>query len=270
MEQCKRKIAKPIGENMKFARYQVNGSIAYGLVEGDEIRQITTTPFQKYQITDKHHSISDINILAPTIPNKIIAIGLNYKSHLKGSPIGDREAPKVPEPFFKTTSSVIGPNGTIVIPKDATNVQEEAELAVVIGKKCKGATKANALQYILGYTCGNDISARDWQREDLQWWRAKSSDTFAPIGPYIVTDIDPSDLQLMARINGKVVQESSTSNLIHNIPTILEFISRVITLEPGDIIMTGTPGQPKNLEHGDKVEVEIEGIGILENSVVSE
>jgi len=255
---------------MKFARYQINENIAYGLVEGNEIRQITTTPFQDYEITNNRHPVSAVNILPPTIPSKIIAIGLNYKSHLKGSPIGDREAPEVPEPFFKTTSSIIGPNDTIVIPKNATNVQEEAELTVVIGKKCKGATKTNAFEYILGYTCGNDVSARDWQRGDLQWWRAKSSDTFAPIGPYIVTDIDPGDLQLTARINGKVVQESSTSNLIHNIPTILEFISRVITLEPGDIIMTGTPGQPKNLEHGDSVEVEIEGIGTLKNNVVSE
>ena len=141
----------------------------------------------------------------------------------------------------------------ILIPNDAAEVQEEGELTVVMGRHCKGATKSDALSYVLGYTCGNDVSARQWQRDDLQWWRAKSSDTFAPLGPYIVTDLDPGDLHLQARIGAKVVQDSSTSDLIHDVPTIIEFVSRVMTLDPGDVIMTGTPGatrRPNSRRYG--------------------
>ena len=204
-------------------------------------------------------------MLAPHVPRKIVAIGLNYPSHL-----GDVEPTVVPEPFLKASTSVIGPGDVIKIPRDAHKVQEEGELAVVIGRRCKGASKADALSYILGYTCGNDVSDRQWQHGDLQWWRAKSSDTFAPLGPFIVTDLDPGNLHLIARVNGRVVQESSTSDITHDVPNIIEFISRVMTLEPGDVVMTGTPGQPADLHPGDIVEVEIEGIGVLTNPVEAE
>ena len=194
---------------------------------------------------------------------------LNYRSHL-----GDRTPPSVPEPFFKTTSSVIGTGDTVVIPRDAitegVQVQPEAELSLVIGKRCKGATKENALSYVLGYTCGNDISARDWQANDLQWWRAKSSDTFTPLGPFIVTDLDPGNLHLIGRINGEVVQDQVTSDLLYDVPTIIEFVSRVVTLEPGDVIMTGTPGRPGDVHKGDVMEIEVEGIGVLRNPVTEE
>lgn len=254
---------------MKLVRYAAHGSTAYGVLDGDTVRQLTSSPFQKYAVTDHTHTLSEVRLLAPVAPSKVVAIGLNYRSHL-----GDREPPKVPEPFFKTPSSVIGPGDSIVIPRDAikerVRVQPEAELCVVIGKRCKRATKANALSFVLGYTCGNDVSAREWQRNDLQWWRAKSCDTFAPLGPVIATDLDPSDLRLEARINGKTVQSQTTSDLLHDVPTIIEFVSRVVTLEPGDIIMTGTPGTPGDIHAGDTVEVEIEGIGVLRNSVQAE
>ena len=238
-------------------------------MEGDTVKQLTAAPYEDHQVTDHTHSLSDVKLLAPVVPGKVVAIGLNYRSHL-----GDRTPPSVPEPFFKTTSSVIGTGDTVVIPRDAitegVQVQPEAELSLVIGKRCKGATKANALSFVLGYTCGNDISARDWQANDLQWWRAKSSDTFTPLGPFIVTDLDPGNLHLIGRINGEVVQDQVTSDLLYDVPTIIEFVSRVVTLEPGDVIMTGTPGRPGDVHKGDVMEIEVEGIGVLRNPVTEE
>jgi 2-keto-4-pentenoate hydratase/2-oxohepta-3-ene-1,7-dioic acid hydratase in catechol pathway len=192
-------------------------------------------------------------------------MALNYKSHL-----GGHEAPKRPEPFFKVPSCIIGPGEPIVLPKGTSRVDEEAELVVVIGRKCSKVSKARALDYVFGYTCGNDVSARDWQRNDIQWWRAKSSDTFGPIGPYIVTDIDGSKLEVTARINGREVQRCNTSDLLFDIPTLISSISQVVTLYPGDLIFTGTSGTPAQIRDGDVVEVEIEGIGILSNPVKSE
>ena len=252
-----------------IARFEAHGEIAYGVVENDIVKQITGTPFEEYEVTDHTHPVSHVKLLAPVAPSKVVAIGLNYKSHL-----GDREAPKVPEPFLKTPSSVIGPGDVIVIPREAeeesVRIDEEAELSLVIGRRCKRATRENALSYVLGYTCGNDVSARQWQRGDLQWWRAKSSDTFTPLGPYIVTDLDPGNLNVSARVNGKPAQGSNTSDLLYDVPRIIEFVSAVMTLEPGDVIMTGTPGTPADLHPGDTVEVEIEGIGILSNPVQAE
>jgi 2-keto-4-pentenoate hydratase/2-oxohepta-3-ene-1,7-dioic acid hydratase in catechol pathway len=253
----------------KYARYLAHGEVAYGVVEGDAVMQLTAAPFEEHQVTDHAHDISEVELLAPVVPGKVVAIGLNYRSHL-----GDREPPKVPEPFFKTTSSVIGTGQAIVIPREATEegvtVQPEAELSLVIAKKARRVTKAEALDYVLGYTCGNDVSARNWQRSDLQWWRAKSSDTFTPLGPFIVTDLDPSALRLVCRINGSVVQDQLTSDLLHDVPTILEFVTRVLTLNPGDVIMTGTPGAPGDIHDGDTVEVEIAEIGTLTNPVKAE
>ena len=254
---------------MKFTRFEAHGETAFGVVEGDDVRQMTASPFEDYEVTDHAHPVSEVRLLAPVVPSKIVAIGLNYRSHL-----GDLEAPKVPEPFWKTTSSLIGPGDPIVIPREAIEesltIQEEAELAVVIGKRCKRATRQNALDYVLGYTCGNDVSAREWQSNDLSWWRAKASDTFAPLGPFIVTDIDPGNVGLEARVNGKTVQQQNTSDLIHDVPAIIEFVTRAVTLEPGDVIMTGTPASPGDLHPGDTVEIELEGIGVLRNPVTGE
>ncbi len=253
----------------KWVRFEAHGEASYGIVEGGEVKQITAAPYEDYQVTDHSHALSDVKLLAPVVPGKVVAIGLNYKSHL-----GDRVTPKVPEPFFKTTESVIGPDEAIVIPRDAiaegVQIQPEAELSLVIGKRCRGATKENALSFILGYTCGNDISARDWQRNDLQWWRAKSCDTFTPLGPAIVSDLDPGNLQLKCRINGKTVQDQNSSDLLYDVPTIIEFVSRVMTLNPGDVIMTGTPGAPGDIHSGDVVEVDLEGVGVLSNPVKNE
>ena len=252
-----------------YARYEAHGEIAYGIVEGDNVWQITAAPYEDYEVTDHIHAMSEVKLLAPVVPKKVVAIGLNYRSHL-----GDRTPPSVPEPFFKTSTSVIGPDEAVIIPREVleegVNVQPEAELSLVIGKRGKRISKEDALSYVLGYTCGNDISARTWQQKDLQWWRAKSCDTFTPLGPVIVTDLDPSNLHLIGRTNGVVVQDQVTSDLLYDVPTIIEFVSRVVTLEPGDVIMTGTPGAPADIHDGDIMEIEVEGIGILRNPVKNE
>ncbi len=252
----------------KFARYQSNGSISYGIVEGDTVKEISAPPYESYQETGKTASLSSVKLLSPVVPNKIVAIGLNYRSHL-----GDRTPPKVPEPFFKTTTSLAGPGDDIVIPKSALDegvqIQPEAEMSLVVGKTCKNASQADALSYILCVTCGNDVSARDWQRDDLQWWRAKSSDTFSPIGPFIVTGLDPDNLRLKCRVNGQEVQNQTTSDLLYDTKRIIEFVSGFVTLEPGDVIMTGTPGSPGDIKPGDTVDVELEGVGVLTNPIAA-
>ena len=261
-----------------FTRYQSNGSISYGVLDGDTVKEISAAPYENFQETGRTTRLSSVKLLAPVVPTKVIAIGRNYVSHLDhyDSAIGGEgmDLPKVPEPFFKTPSSVIGPNDTIILPREVAEegvtIEEEAELTLVIGKQCRRATQANAFDYLLGVTCGNDVSARDWQREDLSWWRAKSSDTFCPIGPYVVTGLDPDNLLLTGRINGEVVQQSGTADLAHNCRRIIEFVSSVVTLEPGDIIMTGTPGSPGRIKAGDVVEVELEGVGVLSNPVRAE
>jgi 2-keto-4-pentenoate hydratase/2-oxohepta-3-ene-1,7-dioic acid hydratase in catechol pathway len=249
---------------MKIARYSIQDSISYGVIEEDVVKEIAGPPFEKIELTGQDHALSQVKLLAPVMPSKMLALALNYRSHL-----GDSKPPDRPEPFYKTPTCVVGPDEPIIIPKQAGRVDEEAELAVVMGRRCSGVSEAQALDYVLGYTCGNDVSARVWQRGDMQWWRAKSSDTFGPIGPVIATDIDGSNLNIWARVNGKEVQHCHTSELLFGIPTLISFISQVVTLEPGDIIFTGTSGVPAEITPGDVVGVEIEGIGTLTNPVKS-
>ena len=170
-----------------YARYTVNGTVTHGILDGEVLKEISNSPLEDYSETGNTHSVSEVKLLSPTDPSKVVAIGLNYKSHLGGRP-----GPKAPEPFLKASTTVIAQDENIVIPKvaldEGVNIQPEAELALVIGKECKGASQSNALDYVFGYTCGNDVSARDWQQNALQWARAKSSDTFGPIGPWMTTD----------------------------------------------------------------------------------
>ena len=250
---------------MKFARYLAHGDVAYGVVDGDTVREITTTPFEQYEVTDHTHGLSEVKLLTPTAPSKILAVGLNYHSHL-----GDRPTPTQPLIFLKTPSSLAAQGDSIIRPRDAETVEEEGELVVIIGKRARNVPKEQALEYVLGYSCGNDVSAREWQRGDGQWWRAKSSDTFSPVGPIMSDEIDPFDAMLTARINGKEVQAESTSGMVFDLPTIIEWTSRRMTLEPGDMIFMGTSGKPAGLHHGDTVEIDVPGIGVLSNPVVSE
>ena len=247
---------------MKIARYLAHGQVSYGAVEEDMVKELSASPFGAYTITDHVHALSEVKLLAPCVPTKILAIGLNYSSHLH-----DRPGPTEPLVFYKTPTSLIGTEETIVRPKSTDRLDAEAELVVVIKDRCRNVSEEEAMEHVLGYTCGNDVSARDWQSEDRNWWRAKSSDTFSPAGPYIVTDLDPGDVRVSARINGKEVQGESTRYLIFDVPTVVAYTSRFVTLEPGDMIYTGTPGEPGEMKDGDVCEIEIEGIGVLRNPV---
>ncbi|MBP2031060.1 2-keto-4-pentenoate hydratase/2-oxohepta-3-ene-1,7-dioic acid hydratase in catechol pathway [Methanohalophilus levihalophilus] len=215
----------------------------------------------------KSYDISTLSVLPPIIPSKIVCIGLNYRDHAKELHM---DIPDEPLLFMKPSSAVIGHGEGIVYPSISQRVDYEAELAVVIGEKCRNVHAENAEEFISGYTCFNDVTARDLQQKDGQWTRAKSFDTFAPLGPFIAenSDFEPSDVGISCRVNGSIKQDSRTSNIIFDIPFLIEFISSVMTLEKGDVIATGTPPGVGPLEKGDKVEVEIEGVGILGNEVL--
>nr|WP_269327929.1 fumarylacetoacetate hydrolase family protein [Kineosporia mesophila] len=210
-------------------------------------------------------------MLAPVIPrSKVVAVGKNYADHVAEMAATPGEAPpEEPLLFFKPNTSVIGPGDPIVLPRQSTNVHYEGELAIVIGKLCKEVPVERVNEVILGYTIANDVTARDLQKSDKQWARAKGFDTFCPIGPYLVLDTDATDLRLTTRVNGEVKQDGSTSQLIHKIPEIVAYVSAAFTLLPGDIILTGTPAGVGPIVAGDRVEIEIEGMGVLSNPVVS-
>lgn len=251
----------------KYVRYTANSTTSYGILDGSTIRGIRGDLFGDRAETGATHALSGVKLLAPIQPGKILAVGLNYKSHLAGRP-----QPAHPEIFLKPVSAVQNPGDAIVIPRDATNVHYEGEIVIVMGKPARNLTPAQAKDTIFGVTCGNDVSERNWQAgegKDLQWWRAKGSDTFAPLGPAIVTDIDYSNRLLQTRLNGEVVQKQYTSDLIFDCPTIVSWISGWVTLQPGDVIYTGTPGSTRKMSPGDTVEVEIDGIGVLQNPVAS-
>jgi 2-keto-4-pentenoate hydratase/2-oxohepta-3-ene-1,7-dioic acid hydratase in catechol pathway len=254
---------------MLLCRFQHAGAVRYGILEGDSVQPIDGDLFGDRRPSGDSVPLSDVRLLAPVVPRTILAAAVNYQSHLPTgrAVLKEDQAPDIPQLFLKPASSVIGPGETIVLPAGARRVDAEGELVAVIGRACRRVTEAEALSCVLGYTCGNDVSARHWQRDDLQWWRAKGADTFTPLGPVIATDIDAADLMLHTRVNGEERQSSSTSQLIHGIAELIAFASEVMTLEPGDILFTGTPGEPPRLEDGDTVEVEIEGIGTLANPV---
>lgn len=247
----------------KFVRFQVGEDISYGIVEGSRVRQISGDLFGSWEKGNKTYPLSAVKVLAPTTPTKVLAAAGNYRSHL-----GDSEPPENPQLFFKVPSCLIAAGENIVIPKATDNVHYEAELVIVIGKRARDVSVGEANEYILGVTCGNDVSARDWQHDDVQWWRAKGSDTFGPCGPFIASGIDYNNLKLQLRVNGEVKQEQNTSDMVHSIDEIVSWASRHVTLEPGDLIYTGTPGTTEALKPGDVVEVELEGAGVLRNPVV--
>ena len=258
---------------VKFARFKVNNNVTFGTVEGDNVREISGTIFGEWTKTDTVHALSDVKLLVPTKPRHVFAMAGNYKSHLAGAEIPPKF--RIPQPFFKSPSSLVRHEGRIIIPKDATEeVHFEAEMVVVIGKRTRRVSNEDALDYVLGVTCGNDVSERYWQNDkeekDVQWWRAKGSDTFGPCGPFIVSGLNYDDLLLTLRLNGEVKQEERTSQMIHDVAAQVSFISQHVTLLPGDLIFTGTSGKTSALHPHDVVEVELEGVGILRNTVARE
>lgn len=249
----------------RFVRFRAEGGVSYGIVEGDHVRKLSGTPFGDWQKTDTTYALEGIRILVPTRPSKVIALAGNYTDHL-----GDTPPPEIPEPFYKLPSCLQRHGGRIVLPKTTKDIHYEAELVVVIGKRAKDVSVEEALDHVLGVTCGHDVSARIWQDNDVQWWRAKASDTFGPCGPYIASGLDYQNLDMELRVNGETRQKTNTQNQIHSIAEAVSFISRHVTLRSGDLIFTGTPGKTRPLHAGDVVEVEVEGVGVLRNRVVGE
>jgi len=236
-----------------MARFRCGNEVLRGEVSGDSI-----------EAGGKEYDLEEVELLAPADPSKVVCIGLNYVEHAKELKMS---LPSEPIIFLKPPTAVIGPGADIVMPPSSGQVDYEGELAVVIKERCRNVSAKKADDYILGYANFNDVTARDLQRKDGQWTRAKSFDTFAPMGPYVV-DADPSNLKIQTRVNGRLRQSSNTSDLIFSVPELIEFVSEIMTLLPGDVIATGTPPGVGSLNAGDYVEVEIEGLGALKNGVV--
>jgi len=250
---------------MRIVRFVEGGEGRYGLVEGDDVYAVEGEVFGDLKRGKRVGSLSELRLLAPCQPTKVVAVGLNYAAHAAES---QKEVPAEPILFLKPPSAVIGPGENIVYPSISQWVDHEAELAAVVGRRARNVAAEEALDYLLGYTCGNDVSARDLQRRDGQWARGKGFDTFCPLGPWIVTDLEPGDLAIACRVNGQVRQDSRTSYMVFSVAELVAHVTQVMTLEPGDVILTGTPAGIGPLQRGDQVEVEIEGVGVLENRVV--
>jgi 2-keto-4-pentenoate hydratase/2-oxohepta-3-ene-1,7-dioic acid hydratase in catechol pathway len=248
----------------KIVRYEQNEKIFYGAVEGDQVRRIEGSIYGPYQLAEQAVSLDQVRLLAPVQPNKMIAVGLNYKKHAEEV---NKPLPEEPMIFLVSPTAVIGPEETVRLANPQNRTEHEGELAIVIGKQADRVPVEAALDYVLGYTCCNDISDRVLQKKDGQFTRAKSFATYKPLGPAIVTGIDPDSAAIRVVVNGEVRQASHTSDMIFSVPEVTSFVSGVMRLEPGDVILTGTPSGVAPLQAGDIVEVQIEGIGSLKNAV---
>jgi len=251
---------------MKICRYRYQQKIKYGILENDYLRPIRGSIFRRFQILEPRIPLSEVSLLAPVQPSKIVAVGVNYRDHAQER---GRAIPEEPLIFLKPSSAIIGPHDIIIYPPQAQRVDFEGELAVVIKKRAHCLPEDEDVRpYILGYTCFNDVTARDLQDKDIQFTRAKSFDTFAPMGPCIATDIDPSQAKIKTFLNGKLRQSGNTKHFIFPVPYLIRFISNIMTLFPGDVVTTGTPAGIGPMNPGDRVEVQIEGIGTLSNTVM--
>ena len=246
----------------KYIRYSHDNDINYGIVSNDMVFELTKAPYLGGTQTGKKIQLNNVQLLAPAEPSKVLAVGFNYHSHR-----GDLELPSHPPIFLKLPSSIIGPNENIIYHSGITDLHYEAELVAVIGKRASKISKEEASDYIFGVTAGNDVSARNWQAEDLQWFRGKASDTFSPLGPMIVSGLNYKDLLVESKLNGKTMQSQRTKDHIHDIDAIVSHISQTVTLEPGDVIYTGTPGTTSSMVPGDIIEITIEGVGVLKNTI---
>ena len=249
---------------MRIVRFAYNGHNHYGILTGNKVQQLYANPFKRLKLLNQFYKLNEVRLLPPCQPSKIVAIGINYRSHATEF---KHDLPDSPLMFLKPATAVIGPGDDIVYPALSKQVDFEGELGIVMGKKAHLIDAADAPKYILGYTCFNDVTARDLQSRDGQWTRAKGFDTFAPIGPWIETGIDPGDLKVETYLNSELRQSARTTDLIFGIYELIEFISGVMTLLPGDIISTGTPSGIGRMNPGDVVEVTIEKIGTLRNYV---
>lgn len=256
---------------MRIARFSAEDGVAFGVVDGEPgaefVTRIAGHPFGEVQLTGEALPLADVRLVAPVLPSKIVAVGRNYADH--AAELGN-EVPAEPLIFLKPSTSIIGPHETIAYPEELSKrVDYEGELAVVIGRLCRQVPAERAPEVIYGYTCANDVTARDLQKSDPQWTRGKGFDTFCPMGPWITTGLDVSDLAITTTLGGEVKQSARTSQFIFAIPHLIAYISQVMTLLPGDVILTGTPAGVGPMNVGDQVSVTVEGIGTLTNRVVA-
>ena len=259
---------------MIWCRFEVDGRIAYGLVDGDRIREVEGDLFGENTVTSVSHALSMVKLLVPVIPRTFFCIGLNYADHVirRACALGRQPAfPEKPDIGYRANNALIGHDDDIIKPKDSgEEFQYEGELVAVFGRRAKHVSKDEALDCIFGWTIGNDVSERTWQASDRTLWRAKNADTFKPMGPWIATGLDPRDMTTTVRLNGIVTDEFATGNMIFDVGTYVSELTKYVTIEPGDVMWMGTDGLPANMKVGDTVEVEISGIGVLRNRVVAE
>jgi 2-keto-4-pentenoate hydratase/2-oxohepta-3-ene-1,7-dioic acid hydratase in catechol pathway len=259
---------------MKWCRFQSGDAAVYGFVESGNIVEVIGSPFKDYEITSKTFPFETVKLLVPVIPPTFYAAGLNYREHVTAVARERGEEPKFPPQAdigYRANNALIAHEEPIVIPIDASElVQYEGELVAVIGKKCRRVSEGEALDYVLGYTIGNDVSERSWQRSDRTLWRAKNTDTFKPMGPWIVTGLDPDELHVTIKLNEQIVGEYDVASAIFGVRHFISRMSQYLTLHPGDVVWMGTDGKTLNMKDGDIVEVEISGIGVLRNPVVRE
>ncbi len=260
---------------MRICRFVADGEVSFGVVEGPPgaapadlvVTAIDGHPFAPFGLTDVHHPLPQVRLLAPVLPSKVVCIGKNYADH--AAEMGGDAPPATPVVFLKPSTSVVGPGEPVRLPRDSERVDHEAELAVVIGRLCREVPRERALDVVLGFTAANDVTARDHQQADGQWTRGKSHDSFCPIGPWVETDLDARDLSVRCLVDGQVRQDGRTSQLLHDVPAVIEWITAFMTLLPGDVVLTGTPAGVGPLTAGSVVDVVVEGIGTLSNPVVA-
>jgi 2-keto-4-pentenoate hydratase/2-oxohepta-3-ene-1,7-dioic acid hydratase in catechol pathway len=258
---------------MRWIRYSHQGRTAYGILEGDRIAEVKGDPFAGYEATARKHDLAAVTIEVPVVPPTFYCVGLNYAEHVQhaAAKLGiNADLPRQPDVGYRAANALIAHGAPVVIPRDATKVQYEGELAVVIGKRARNLSEAEALSCVLGYTIGNDVSERVWQKSDRTLWRAKNTDTFKPMGPWIETHVDLDALETRVRVNGRETTRFATNAMIFGVAAYISTMSRYLTLHPGDILWMGTDGTSPDLAAGDVVEVEITGIGILRNPFVAE
>ena len=246
----------------KYVRYAHDGAVSYGILEGETIHQLAGDVFSSPERTGATVALGDVTLLAPTDPRKVVAAGLNYRSHLGGA-----EPAEYPGLFDKHATSLIGHGAEITYYEDASNLHFEGEMVLIIGKTARNVSVEDAPDHIFAVAPGNDISERVWQGSDLQWFRAKGADTFGPVGPVMARGVDYNDLLLQTRVNGETLQSQRTSDLLFDSSFLVSYISRYVTLEPGDMVFTGTPGTTSAMEPGDVVEIELEHVGVLRNTI---
>jgi 2-keto-4-pentenoate hydratase/2-oxohepta-3-ene-1,7-dioic acid hydratase in catechol pathway len=259
---------------MKWCRFQTGQRASYGIIDGDVVTEVAGTPIGEHTVTQTSYLLSQVKLLPPVIPPMLYAAGPNYRGHVEGMARrrgAEPHYPTRPEPNFRSVHALIGTEENIIVPKDCSGaVQPEGQLAVVIGKKARNISRENALDYVFGYSIGNDISQRTWQGADRTMFRGKNCDTFKPFGPWIVTGLNPTQLRIIVRHNGRVWEDFASADQIWDTATWIQELSRYTTLHPGDVLWMGTQGADGDMVAGDVIEVEISGIGVLRNYVVAE